>query len=134
VKKKRPSPTGKRRGSKNDEDLLVQDSDGRTFRPKSNYLSEETLSALLGTSDLLFSTPCLGFATLFEQLGLLLKAGLLDSREVREVASKFLASTTTMMKLPLTTKSGSTSLESAPTTQACCRAQIVRGDLGTATN
>jgi hypothetical protein len=76
--KKRPCANGKGNVSKNETKIsLVQDSDEEELSvPKSNYLSEETLSALLGTSDLLDTDLASSFATSFEQLGILPKAGL----------------------------------------------------------
>jgi hypothetical protein len=79
----------KRNLSPNDGGDLIEDKDGRSFRPQSNYLSEATLSALLGTSDLLdadafdASSPLSSSNWDYYE-----KAGLLDKREVRDVASR----------------------------------------------
>jgi hypothetical protein len=137
--KKRPSRQRERKRrnvSKGDEDLrVVQDSDGRNFRPQSNYLSEDTLSALLGTSDLLDTDAFDASSPLSStNWDYYTKAGLLDSREVREVASRISRFNDDNDEIAFDDEIIEQYLFDRRTTQACARAQIVRGDLGTGTN
>jgi superfamily II RNA helicase len=87
---KRPSrQRGRKRNDRKTDGDLIEDGDGRTFRAKNNFLSEDTLAALLGTSDVLQVSDFDASSPLSSSnWDYYTKAGLLNYKEVGEVASR----------------------------------------------
>lgn len=69
---------------------LLQDGDGRTFRPNNNFVSEEVLSSYLDDSDLTMDDATFDETSILspENWDFYAKAGLLNYDEVKEVATR----------------------------------------------
>jgi superfamily II RNA helicase len=87
-KRRKSRQRATRRPQKSDGDL-IEDADGRSFRPSSNYLSEDTLASLLGSPELLDADTFDKSSPLSSgNWDYYAKTGLLNNEEVRQVASR----------------------------------------------